>query len=68
MNYTETRAENVINMIKTRAGSLKVYCEKYRPRLALRTSLLPYERNEEAHIVNIPLYMLFVLSAELDGE
>ena len=43
-------------MIKTRAGSLKVYCEKYRPRLALRTSLLPYERNEEAHIVNIPLY------------
>ncbi|WP_154533669.1 hypothetical protein [Hallella mizrahii] len=55
-------------MIKTRAGSLKVYCEKYRPRLALRTSLLPYERNEEAHIVNIPLYMLFALSAELDGE
>lgn len=68
MNYTETRAKNVINMIKTRAGSLKVYCEKYRPRLALRTSLLPYERNEEAHIVNIPLYMLFALSAELDGE
>lgn len=68
MNYTETRAENVINMIKTRAGSLKVYCEKYRPRLALRTSLLPYERNEEAHIVNIPLYMLIALSAELDGE
>ncbi len=68
MNYTETRAENVINMIKTRAESLKVYCEKYRPRLALRTSLLPYERNEEAHIVNIPLYMLFALSAELDGE
>lgn len=50
------------------AKSLKVYCEKYRPRLALRTSLLPYERNEEAHIVNIPLYMLFALSAELDGE
>ena len=46
MNYTETRAENVINS----------------------TSLLPYERNEEAHIVNIPLYMLFALSAELDGE
>lgn len=55
-------------MIKTRAESLKVYCEKYRPRLALRTSLLPYERNEEAHIVNIPLYMLFALSVELDGE
>ena len=50
------------------AKSLKVYCEKYRPRLALRTSLLPYERNEETHIVNIPLYMLFALSAELDGE
>lgn len=50
------------------AKSLRVYCEKYRPRLALRTSLLPYERNEEAHIVNIPLYMLFALSAELDGE
>lgn len=38
MNYTETRAENVIR------------------------------HNEEAHIVNIPLYMLFALSAELDGE
>ena len=38
MNYTETRAENVIR------------------------------HNEEADTVNTPLYMLFALSTELDGE
>lgn len=49
------------------AKSLKSYCSKYQPRLALRTSLLPYEHLAAASIVNIPLYMLFVLPDELKG-
>lgn len=39
------------------AKSLKVYSEKYRPRLLLRTSLLPYSLNNR--LLNIPLYSLF---------
>lgn len=48
------------------AKSLKVYRQKYSPRLSLRTSLLPYSRNKEEGIINIPLYLLFALSGELD--
>ena len=48
------------------AKSLKVYCNKYTPKIAIRTSLLPYERNEEAKLLNIPLYLLFVLQSELE--
>lgn len=47
------------------AKSLKVYRQKYMPRLSLRTSMLPYSRNDEDGIVNIPLYMLFALETEL---
>lgn len=47
------------------AKSLKSYKERYAPAMCLRTSLLPYERNEEAAIVNLPLYMLFALPMEL---
>lgn len=47
------------------AKSLKVYRQKYMPRLSLRTSLLPYSKNKEEGIVNIPLYMLFALHEEL---
>ena len=47
------------------AKSLKLYREKFNPRLTLRTSLLPYERNEEARTLNLPLYMLFTLEKEL---
>lgn len=50
------------------AKSLKVYRQKYKPRLSLRTSLLPYSRNEEDGIVNIPLYMLFALHDELTKD
>lgn len=50
------------------AKSLKVYRQKYKPRLSLRTSLLPYSRNEEEGIVNIPLYMLFALHDELTKD
>ena len=35
---------------------------------ALRTSLLPYERNEVSKMLDIPLYMLFVLGKELETE
>ena len=47
------------------AKSLKSYVERYAPPLALRTSLLPYERREDSSYINIPLYMLFALSQEL---
>lgn len=47
------------------AKSLKLYCEKYAPRWAIRTSLLPYERNEQARLLNLPLYMFFTLEKEL---
>lgn len=47
------------------AKSLKSYRERYSPIWSLRTSLLPYERNEEAKTTNIPLYLLFVLLEEL---
>lgn len=50
------------------AKSLKVYRQKYMPKWSLRTSLLPYNKNEEEGIVDIPLYMLFALSAELRVE
>lgn len=47
------------------AKSLKSYREKYSPVWSLRTSLLPYERNEEAKTTNVPLYLLFALPEEL---
>lgn len=47
------------------AKSLKSYREKYSPVWSLRTSLLPYERNEEAKTTNVPLYLLFALPGEL---
>ena len=50
------------------AKSLKLYREKYSPKWAIRTSLLPYERNEDSKMLNIPLYMLFVLGKELETE
>lgn len=47
------------------AKSLKVYRQKYSPKLSLRTSLLPYSKNEAEGMVNIPLYLLFALPDEL---
>lgn len=47
------------------AKSLKVYRQKYMPKYTLRTSLLPYSKNEEEGIINLPLYLLFALPAEL---
>lgn len=39
-----------------RAKSLKVYCEKYRPNLAIRTSMSDYR--EQEWMVNMPLWMV----------
>ncbi len=50
------------------AKSLKVYRERFSPRWALRTSLLPYERNEASRVINIPLYMLFILDKEIEED
>lgn len=36
--------------------------------VVIRTSLLPYERNNGSKTINIPLYMLFVLDKELKAE
>lgn len=36
--------------------------------VVIRTSLLPYERNNSSKTINIPLYMLFVLDKELKTE
>lgn len=47
------------------AKSLKVYRQKYSPKLSFRTSLLPYARNDADGMVNIPLYLLFALEKEL---
>lgn len=54
--------------VTMKAKSLKVYRDKYAPKWALRTSLLPYEKNASAKTVNIPLYMLFALQSELEGS
>lgn len=48
------------------AKSLKIYKEKYSPKWSVRSSLLPYERNETAKTINLPLYMLFSLETELE--
>lgn len=47
------------------AKSLKSYKDRYAPRLALRTSLKDYERNEDGKTVNMPLYTLFALEEEI---
>lgn len=52
--------------ITMNAKSLKSYKERYSPSWSLRTSLLPYERNEEAKTTNIPLYLLFALAKEIN--
>ena len=49
------------------AKSLKSYKARYSPSLALRTSLLPYEKNVPAGTTNLPLYILFALEAEFNG-
>ena len=41
------------------AKSLKVYCQKYEPKIAIRTSMSDYRK--EAWMTNIPLYAISTL-------
>ncbi|MCI8896041.1 MAG: ATP-binding protein [Lachnospiraceae bacterium] len=70
--YSETKSEGEIDFMiqkgkqivpievkaeeNLRAKSLKVYCEKYRPELAVRTSMSDYR--EQDWMTNIPLWMI----------
>lgn len=47
------------------AKSLKSYRDRYAPLLSIRSSLLPYERQTDAKMLNLPLYLLFTLNQEL---
>jgi hypothetical protein len=39
------------------AQSLKVFCQKYHPEMAIRTSLKPFRI--DAHLINLPLYQIW---------
>lgn len=43
-----------------KAKSLRAYCEKYKPQMAVRTSLSDFRR--ESWLINIPLYAISVLN------
>lgn len=47
------------------AKSLKTYVQRYVPKLSIRASLLPYQRNIEGRMLNLPLYLLFKLEREI---
>lgn len=47
------------------AKSLKSYRDRYAPSLSIRTSLLPYERQDDNKMLNLPLYLLFTLDKEI---
>ncbi len=59
-----------------KAKSLKAYCEKYKPPLAVRASLVKYyrqnilfsETNSSYELVDLPLYAVCRLARELDLE
>ena len=48
------------------AKSLKVYCQKYKPSLAIRTSLSDYR--EEPWMINVPLYTIGLLDRVMNEE
>lgn len=70
--YSETKSESEIDFViqkgkqivpievkaeeNLRAKSLKVFCEKYRPEFAVRTSMSDYR--EQEWMINIPLWMI----------
>ncbi len=73
--YTESKSEGEIDFIiqketsivpvevkakeNLRAKSLRVYCDKFKPELAVRTSMSKYR--EQEWMVNIPLYCISTL-------
>lgn len=58
MNAVPIEVKSVENL---KAKSLKVYCEKYKPAVAVRTSLSDYR--EETWLTNVPLYAIAQLGA-----
>lgn len=70
--YSETKSEGEINFLIQKEGnivpievkaeenlkakSLRVYCDKFKPRMAIRTSMSNYR--EQDWMVNVPLYVL----------
>lgn len=48
------------------AKSLKSYCQKYQPRIALRSSMSDYRKEE--WLTNIPLYAINVISENTFGS
>ena len=46
--------------VNLRAKSLKTYCEKYKPEIAVRTSMVDYKK--EAWLTNLPLYAVHYLA------
>ena len=47
------------------AQSLRVFCEKYEPNVAIRTSLKGFRR--DGRLLNLPLYLLWKINRILDG-
>lgn len=47
------------------AQSLKLFCRKYEPETALRTSLQNYHRDQ--HLVDLPLYQIWNIRQILDA-
>jgi len=70
--FTETKSEGEIDFLiqkdslivpievkaeeNLRAKSLKVFCDKYKPELAIRTSMSKYR--EQDWMINVPLYLV----------
>lgn len=48
--------------LNLRAKSLKTYCEKYQPPVAIRTSMADYKK--EDRLINLPLYAIDLLKKQ----
>lgn len=63
--------KNIVIPVEAKAGlnvhaqSLKVFCRKYEPKAAVRTSLKQFHIND--NLVNLPLYELWNLKSVLDN-
>ena len=54
----------------TKAKSLRIFCNKYKPKMAVKTSLKNVGDNMtgDTHIWNIPLYAIFRLKEYVNHE
>lgn len=51
--------------VNLKAKSLKSYCEKYSPTVAIRTAMTDFKREEK--MINLPLYAVGMLSAVMEN-